>query len=147
VLELEKSLIQETLVQYDSLWNVWQACQSADSLEAFEAHPMIGDVNSLREKFASTKGLASNEQSGANNASEQTLIELSQLNHKYLQRNGFIFIICATGLSAETMLAALLLRIENSPQKELAIAAAEQIKITLIRLNKGIEKDPLNKLN
>lgn len=120
---------------------VWQHCQSADYLEAFEAHPMIGDVNSLREKFAGTKGLASHEQSGANNASEQTLVVLSQLNHQYLQHFGFIFIICATGLSAETMLEALQTRIGNNPETEIMIAAAQQIKITQLRLEKGLEKD------
>jgi len=127
--------------------NVWQHCQRADYLEAFEAHPMIGDVNSLREKFAATKGLASHEQSGANKASEQTLMALSQLNHQYRQKNGFIFIICATGLSATSMLEALQLRLKNSPKTELKIAAAQQIKITLLRLEKGLEKGLQNKLN
>jgi 2-oxo-4-hydroxy-4-carboxy-5-ureidoimidazoline decarboxylase len=119
--------------------NVWQECHSADYLEAFEAHPMIGDIHSLREKFASTKVLASNEQSAASTASEQTLLELSQLNHQYLQNNGFIFIICATGLSAQTMLEALKKRIENNQQTELIIAASQQIKISLLRLEKGLE--------
>jgi 2-oxo-4-hydroxy-4-carboxy-5-ureidoimidazoline decarboxylase len=124
----------------DQAVKVWQHCQSADYLEAFEAHPMIGDINSLREKFAGTRGLASHEQSGANHASEQTLIELSQLNHQYRQQNGFIFIICATGLSANSMLEALQIRIKNNPETELMNAAAEQIKISLLRLDKGIEK-------
>jgi 2-oxo-4-hydroxy-4-carboxy-5-ureidoimidazoline decarboxylase len=118
---------------------IWQNCQNADYLEAFEAHPMIGDVNSLREKFASTKGMASHEQSGASSASDKTLNELSRLNHQYLQQFGFIFIICATGLSAETMLNALEDRVGNDQQTELDIAAAEQIKITLIRLTNGLK--------
>jgi 2-oxo-4-hydroxy-4-carboxy-5-ureidoimidazoline decarboxylase len=121
---------------------VWQTCNMEDYLQAFEAHPMIGDVDSLREKFASTKTLASKEQSGANNASEQTLNELSELNHLYLQRNDFIFIICASGLSAEAMLNALKLRISNSHAVELEKAAAEQIKITLLRLQKGLNENP-----
>jgi 2-oxo-4-hydroxy-4-carboxy-5-ureidoimidazoline decarboxylase len=103
---------------------------------------MIGDVNSLREKFASTKTLASNEQSGANNASEQTLKELNELNQYYLQKYGFIFIICASGLNAQTMLGALKSRISNSKPAEMRNAAAEQIKITLLRLQKGLNETP-----
>ena len=134
---------------YDSLQGlisnaqaVWQTCGIEDYLEAFEAHPMIGDVDSLRAKFASTKTLASKEQSGADDASEQTLNELSELNRLYLQKNNFIFIICASGLSAEAMLNALKLRISNSHAVELEKAAAEQIKITLLRLQKGLNENP-----
>lgn len=121
---------------------VWETCSDDDYLQAFEAHPMIGDVNSLREKFASTKTLASNEQSGANNASEQTLKELNELNQYYLQKYGFIFIICASGLNAQTMLGALKSRISNSKPAEMRNAAAEQIKITLLRLQKGLNETP-----
>jgi 2-oxo-4-hydroxy-4-carboxy-5-ureidoimidazoline decarboxylase len=133
---------------YDSLQDliscaveVWKTCDIEDYQQAFEAHPMIGDVNSLRAKFAATKSLASKEQSGADDASEQTLSELSDLNHQYLQKNGFIFIICASGLSAETMLNALRIRIPNEQSVEFEKAAAEQIKITLLRLQKGLDEN------
>ncbi len=117
---------------------LWDSMAEEDYLEAFTAHPMIGDVDSLRAKFANTKAMASGEQSGTAVASEQTLQALSELNHAYLKKNGFIFIICATGLSAETMLNALKARIDNARDQELQIAAGEQIKITLLRLNKGL---------
>jgi 2-oxo-4-hydroxy-4-carboxy-5-ureidoimidazoline decarboxylase len=120
---------------------VWKTCGVEDYQQAFEAHPMIGDVNSLRAKFAATKSLASKEQSGADDASEQTLHELSELNHQYLQKNGFIFIICASGLSAQTMLNALRIRISNEQSAEFENAAAEQIKITLLRLQKGFDEN------
>lgn len=124
----------------ESAQEVWQQCTTADFLSAFEAHPMIGDVNSLREKYAATKAIASNEQQGASQANEQTLQALADANHQYLAKHGFIFIICATGLSANTMLNALQQRIDNSTQTEIQLAAAEQIKITLLRLEKGLEK-------
>ena len=120
--------------------DIWQQCHEQDFLIAFEAHPMIGDVNSLRAKYAATKNIASNEQQGAAQASEQTLQALADSNHQYLAKHGFIFIICATGLSAETMLDALMQRINNSTAREIELAAAEQIKITLLRLEKGLEK-------
>lgn len=118
----------------------WANCTREDYLEAFSAHPMIGDVDSLREKFANTKAIASNEQAGTANASEQTLLALKEANHAYLDRHGFIFIICASGLSADAMLAALQARIENSTDEEIKNAAAEQIKITLLRLNKALQE-------
>ena len=118
--------------------NSWAQCAEKDYLEAFEGHPMIGDMASLRAKYASTKTLASNEQQGAAQADESTLTELSELNHLYLAKHGFIFIICATGLSAQSMLAALKARINNSTQHEIQFAAAEQLKITLLRINKGL---------
>ena len=120
--------------------NIWQQCSTSDFLTAFEAHPMIGDVNSLRKKYAATKNMASNEQQGAADADEDTLHNLAAANHEYLARHGFIFIICASGLSAKTMLQALTLRLRNDTATEIELAAAEQIKITLLRLNKGLEK-------
>lgn len=116
----------------------WNACSQADYLVAFEAHPMIGDVDSLREKYAATKNMASNEQQGANEADEATLQALADANHQYLKQHGFIFIICATGLSAQTMLQALQVRLKHDSQTEIKLAAAEQLKITLLRLEKGI---------
>ncbi len=107
-----------------------------DWLEAFAAHPLIGDVDSLRKKYAATKQLAAGEQSGVDAASEATLRELAALNQAYLARCGFIFIVFATGKTADEMLAILKSRINNSREEELANAAAEQLKITRLRLTK-----------
>lgn len=117
---------------------VWENLIEADFLAAFLAHPMIGNVDSLRKKYANTLAVASDEQSGTSQASESTLIKLSELNHQYLANNGFIFIICASGLSAEAMLGKLEQRIQNDRQAELNNAAAEQLKITLLRLRKSL---------
>lgn len=116
----------------------WSKCSENDFLEAFKAHPMIGDVDSLREKFANTKTIAAGEQSGTAAASEQVLQQLKSANHAYLDKHGFIFIICATGLSAEQMLTELEKRLPNTTEQEIQNAGAEQIKITLLRLNKAL---------
>jgi 2-oxo-4-hydroxy-4-carboxy-5-ureidoimidazoline decarboxylase len=108
----------------------------SDWLEAFAAHPLIGDVDSLRKKYSATKQLAAGEQSGVEAASEATLRELAMLNAAYLQRFGFIFIVFAAGKSAGEMLAILKSRINNSRNQELANAAAEQLKITRLRIEK-----------
>lgn len=116
----------------------WQACTNNDFLEAFKAHPMIGDVDSLRKKFANTKAIAAGEQSGAASAPDAVLHALKEANQAYLDKHGFIFIICATGLSAETMLEELQKRLPNSTDEELQNAAAQQINITLLRINKAL---------
>ncbi len=116
----------------------WHTMTDSDLFEAFCAHPMIGDLSTLRAKYATTQNLASAEQSGTAVASEETLIALRDANKAYLEKHGFIFIICASGLSAQTMLDALNARIENTTQQEIRNAAAEQIKITLLRINKAL---------
>lgn len=107
-----------------------------DWLQAFAAHPRIGDLESLREKYSSTRRWASGEQSGVAKATEATIQELARLNHQYVERFGYIFIVCATGKSADQMLAILRGRLPNRPDDELLIAAQEQQKITLVRLRK-----------
>jgi len=115
---------------------IWQRLSPADWKEAFSHHPKIGNIKSLREKFASTKAWAEGEQSGANGASDETLQQLASSNDEYENRFGYIFIVCATGKSAEEMLALLRQRLHNQPAEELCIAAEEQRKITRLRLNK-----------
>ena len=56
--------------------SAWFSCKKKDWLEAFTHHPRIGDVTSLKEKFASTATWASGEQGRAQEASDKTLEEL-----------------------------------------------------------------------
>jgi 2-oxo-4-hydroxy-4-carboxy-5-ureidoimidazoline decarboxylase len=115
---------------------VWGKLTEADYLEAFEGHPQIGNVDTLRAKYAKTKALASGEQSSVNEASEQVISALAKGNADYLDKFGFIFIVCATGKSAEQMLALLQARLPNDKATELVNAAEEQRKIFHLRLEK-----------
>jgi 2-oxo-4-hydroxy-4-carboxy-5-ureidoimidazoline decarboxylase len=115
---------------------LWPALSEQDWLQAFEAHPKIGDVDSLRRKYASTKALASSEQAGARQAPEAVLQRLKADNDAYQEKFGFIFIVCATGKSAEDMLELLEARLPNTREQEIDNAAREQAKITEIRLEK-----------
>jgi 2-oxo-4-hydroxy-4-carboxy-5-ureidoimidazoline decarboxylase len=109
----------------------------ADHLEAFAHHPQIGaELAELRRKYASTAQLSAAEQAGARDVDERTLEGLRDGNRVYLERFGFIFIVCATGKSAAEMLALLTNRLDNDPDTELQIAAAEQGKIAKLRLEK-----------
>jgi 2-oxo-4-hydroxy-4-carboxy-5-ureidoimidazoline decarboxylase len=116
---------------------VWNELGRDDYLEAFSHHPQIGaDLAELQQKFASTSAWSASEQSGAGGAGLATLEALRDGNRAYLERFGFIFIVCATGKSAAEMLALLRARLPNDPAVEVSIAAAEQAKITKLRLEK-----------
>ena len=114
----------------------WEKLSTYDWLEAFSSHPKIGDVASLRKKFASTEAWASAEQSGVRSASEETLTGLLEGNAKYEERFGHIFIVCASGKTADEMLSILNGRLGNEPHVELGIASAEHKKITQLRIEK-----------
>lgn len=112
----------------------WFALEPDDWKEAFAAHPKIGDRAALRTRFPGTRHLAAGEQSGVEGAPEDVLSALAAGNVSYEQKFGFIFIVCATGLTAGEMLARLRERLRNDPAAELRIAAEEQAKITELRL-------------
>ena len=106
---------------------VWSALDARDWLEAFSAHPRIGERKA---------GWAAQEQSGTRGASEETMRALADENRAYEQKFGFLYLVCATGRSADEMLAGLRARMQNDRDTELRIAAAEQAKITALRLEK-----------
>jgi 2-oxo-4-hydroxy-4-carboxy-5-ureidoimidazoline decarboxylase len=115
---------------------IWFSLSEKDWLEAFTQHPKIGDMKSLEKKFALTANWASGEQSGITTATKNILQELKAANDDYEKKFGYIFIVCATGKSAEEMLSILKSRLKNSPQEEIKIAIHEQNKITHLRIDK-----------
>jgi 2-oxo-4-hydroxy-4-carboxy-5-ureidoimidazoline decarboxylase len=121
---------------FDKAEEIWFSCNEKDWREAFSHHPKIGDINSLKEKFADTAGWAANEQSGALETSQTEIEALARLNIQYEEKFGYIFIVCASGKSAEEMLHMLESRLKNKPEDEIMIAMREQNKITKIRLQK-----------
>lgn len=119
----------------------WWNLPEAEWLLAFSAHPRIGGgLETLREKYASSSSpnptWEGEEQSGTKGAEEAVLQGLYDGNQEYEARFGHVFLICATGQSADKMLAALRSRKDNTPQQELLIAAGEQAKIAQLRLAK-----------
>ena len=117
----------------------WWLCNEEDWKEAFTHHPKIGDLDSLKKKFANTAVWASGEQSGVNTAKDEILNALAEGNRLYEEKFGYIFIVCASGKSAEEMLGMLDERLKNNPEDEIRIAADEQNKITLLRLEKLLQ--------
>ena len=113
----------------------WFALDEADWREAFTHHPRIGDRESLRARFPSTAHLSAREQSGVSAASDEVLDALAAGNRAYEEKFGFIFIVFASGKSAEEMLGLLRARLGNDdPGREIRIAAGEHARITERRL-------------
>ncbi len=111
----------------------WDSVTESDRLEAFEAHPRIGakvTQESQHHKWSA------DEQSGVSDEDALVRDRLNKLNQEYFDKFGFVFLICATGLSGASMLTALESRLNNDRAEELKNAGEEQAKITAIRLEK-----------
>jgi OHCU decarboxylase len=115
---------------------VWWSLDSQDWLEAFHSHPKIGEKKAAAPTAVEAQQWSEDEQSGIRDSAQQTLDALAKLNQTYEEKFGYIFIVCASGKSSEEMLAILRDRLKNNPADELRIAAAEQAKITQLRLRK-----------
>jgi len=109
---------------------VWWRLDQADWLEAFRAHPQIGGQKVTHHVWAAR------EQSGMERAGVAVTSAMEEGNREYLTKFGYIFIVCATGKSADEMLSILRSRLVNPAEEEIRVAAAEQNKITCLRLEK-----------
>lgn len=114
----------------------WAGVEEVQILEAFSGHARIGDIELLRSRYA---GRATQEQGQVLQASESVIQNLYRLNKEYEEKNGFIFIVCASGKAPEEMLRLLQDRIDNPREVELQNGAREQGEITHLRLVKMIE--------
>ncbi|HEX8248602.1 MAG TPA: 2-oxo-4-hydroxy-4-carboxy-5-ureidoimidazoline decarboxylase [Pyrinomonadaceae bacterium] len=118
---------------------IWRGLDARDRLEAFAAHPKIGARRAAPKQQAQSAEWSSGEQSGTHSAAESVLDALAEANRLYEEKFGYIFIVCATGKSAEEMLEICRRRLNNDAETELQTAAEEQRKITEIRLKKLLE--------
>jgi OHCU decarboxylase len=107
---------------------VWTELPSSDWLEAFAAHPRLG------ESGGHAANSSQMEQSRIMGAGDETLAELGEKNRRYEARFGHVFLISAAGRTAADVLAALRQRMNNDQATEVKVAADEQRKITLLRL-------------
>jgi OHCU decarboxylase len=107
-----------------------------DWLEAFRAHPKIGEQKAAAGQTQQEASWSAHEQSGMQAAATDTIARLASGNREYEAKFGFIFIICASGKSSDEMLAILNERLASDLVTELRVAAKEQQKITRLRLEK-----------
>ncbi len=143
---------EELLAAADEIWG---SLGQEDWLEAFRAHPRIGERKDSTQRAQSTQrtqgkrdmavrgGRAARwseeEQAGTSSAGAETRAALAEANRTYEARFGHIFIVCATGKSSEEMLALLRQRLQNDPDVEREIAAEQQRQITHLRLERLLE--------
>lgn len=113
---------------------IWNELAPEDWREAFSKHPRIGEQP--QQQSAHERAWSEQEQAAAGAGSERTRIAMAEASTDYEQRFGYIFIVCATGKTAEELLANLRQRLQNDADTELRVAAEEQRKITELRLRK-----------
>jgi allantoicase len=106
-----------------------------DWLEAFRAHPRIGEKQAAAQS-AESRRWSEQEQAPARAARAEAFAALAEANRAYEAKFGHIFIVCAAGKSAEEMASLCCERMGNDPEKELRVAAEEQRRITHLRLEK-----------
>jgi 2-oxo-4-hydroxy-4-carboxy-5-ureidoimidazoline decarboxylase len=115
---------------------VWAAMSESDWLQAFACHPRIGDRKAAGSERSAV--WSEGEQSGISGTTDITLRELADGNAFYEQRFGFTYIVCATGKSADEVLAILKRRLASNRVAELKEAAEQQRQILQIRLGKWL---------
>ncbi|MEM6709375.1 MAG: 2-oxo-4-hydroxy-4-carboxy-5-ureidoimidazoline decarboxylase [Pseudomonadota bacterium] len=116
----------------------WRQTTPTQQLEAFAAHPLIGDVDALRAKFGARAQRAQAEQGQILGADDHTLEQLAAGNRAYREKHGFIFIICASGIAPSELLQQLQRRLPNDSVTERETAAAEQEQIMRLRLKQAL---------
>jgi OHCU decarboxylase len=117
---------------------VWRSLGRPEWIEAFRSHPRIG------ESIAPASGQkgaawAAREQEKVAEGDLSIKISLADANREYEKKFGHIFIVCATGKSAEEILAILRRRMNHNAETELQEAAEQQRQITRLRLRKWLE--------
>ncbi|HEX2646617.1 MAG TPA: 2-oxo-4-hydroxy-4-carboxy-5-ureidoimidazoline decarboxylase [Candidatus Dormibacteraeota bacterium] len=108
--------------------SAWTDLGPGDWLQAFKAHPRIGEGGGY------APATSEREQSGVGQASASTLAALAAENRAYEARFGHVFLIAARGRGADEILHELRRRMSNDAFSEVEVATAEHKKITRMRL-------------
>lgn len=95
---------------------------------ALDGHPRIGakvdNASSAREQAAVTT------------AADSVKAELAEKNLEYDQKFGYVYLVCASGRSAEELLDILTDRLHNDPDTERRVMRSELAKINRLRLER-----------
>lgn len=121
---------------FDAAHEVWWSLDREAWLEAFRSHPRIGERRAEAGQTAREQGWSRGEQAGMDAAADTTRAAMAELNRRYEERFGHIYLVYASGRTAEELLSLLEQRLHNPPDAELRVAAEEQARITATRLQK-----------
>jgi OHCU decarboxylase len=119
---------------------IWRSLTEAHWMEAFAHHPRIGHSDAPSNAPVRSAQWSSEEQQKVGAAADNLLTALAEGNRAYEQRFNRIFIVCAAGKSAQTILDILQQRLRNDEQTELQESAEQQRQITSLRLKKWISE-------
>lgn len=117
---------------------VWAHLTPDDWREAFARHPRIGE-RAVSARNTTAEHWSEREQARARQSGDAVLAELAEVNAEYEDRFGHVFLICATGKTADRILENARARLNNDPETELRVAAEEQRLITHLRLRKLLD--------
>src|SRR5437588_7210872 len=101
--------------------DISSSLEDEDWLEAFRAHPRIGEKNAAAPQSSQSQEWSAQEQSGVAEAPAYAISQLAERNREYEDRFGFIFIVCAGGKSSDEMLAILNSRIDTIRKRSCAL--------------------------
>ena len=121
--------------------DIWLAMGPDDWREAFAHHPRIGEKKTEKPQDSRAASWSASEQSSVVDANASMQQELAAINREYEKKFGYIYIVCASGRTADELLAIARRRLHNAPDDELRIAAEEQRQITRLRLRKLLSLD------
>ena len=96
--------------------------------KALDGHPRIGakvdNASSAREQAAVTT------------AGDEVKAQLAVKNREYDEKFGYVYLVCASGRSADELLAILVERLDNDPDTERRVMRSELAKINRLRLER-----------
>lgn len=107
--------------------------------QALAGHPRIGDAAPAHGGDGRSSAWSRGEQAGVATADADVLGELAAANAAYEQRFGHVYLVCASGRSADELLAVCRARLDNDPETERGVVLEELAKINRLRLGKLLE--------
>jgi 2-oxo-4-hydroxy-4-carboxy-5-ureidoimidazoline decarboxylase len=121
--------------------SIWLALPEEAWHEAFDSHPRIGQTHAQTHATEESLRWSAQEQRTTLFEDDTAKLALEEANHRYEQKFGRIFIVCATGKTSAEILAILDARMRNDQATELREAAEQQRQITQLRLHRWLESE------
>lgn len=116
---------------YDRADRVLAELPDAEIDAALDGHPRIGASVSAAHSPSSAR-----EQARVADADEAVKAALAAKNREYEDRFGYVYLVCASGRSADELLAILTDRLDNDPETERRVMRNELAKINRLRLER-----------
>ncbi len=108
--------------------NVLLGLPEGEVAAALKGHPRVGGKTDHPS--------AAREQAGVADADDGVRAELAARNEEYENRFGYVYLVCASGRSAEDLLQILTERLAHAPEVERRVMLDELAKINRLRLQK-----------